>query len=80
LPRIETEFLEALRTQRLGPNPQIFDGGPPSWPEEQYFRDLKSKLRRDSWHGWRHIVWAEQLWLHRLGSASPIRPFHKEPT
>jgi uncharacterized damage-inducible protein DinB len=40
-------------------------------PEEQYFRDLKSSY--GGVHGTLcHIVWAEQLWLHRwMGRPNP---------
>src|SRR2546427_7442298 len=40
-------------------------------PSEQYFRDLKSS--HGGIHGTLcHIVWAEQLWLHRwLGKPNP---------
>jgi uncharacterized damage-inducible protein DinB len=40
-------------------------------PEEQYFRDLKSS--HGGIHGTlAHIVWAEQLWLHRwVGKPNP---------
>jgi uncharacterized damage-inducible protein DinB len=43
-------------------------------PAEQYSRDLKSSF--GSIHGTLcHIVWAEQLWLHRwLGKAAPATP------
>jgi uncharacterized damage-inducible protein DinB len=43
-------------------------------PAEQYSRDLKSSF--GSIHGTLcHIVWAEQLWLHRwLGKAPPSTP------
>jgi uncharacterized damage-inducible protein DinB len=43
-------------------------------PVEQYSRDLKSSF--GSIHGTLcHIVWAEQLWLHRwLGKAAPATP------
>src|SRR5213596_2242406 len=43
-------------------------------PPEQYFRDLKSS--HGGIHGTLcHIVWAEQLWLHRwLGKANPTVP------
>jgi uncharacterized damage-inducible protein DinB len=43
-------------------------------PAEQYTRDLKSSF--GSIHGTLcHIVWAEQLWLHRwLGKAPPGSP------
>ena len=46
-------------------------------PDEQYFRDLKSSY--GGIHGTLcHIVWAEQLWLHRW-LVKPNPPFHKEP-
>jgi uncharacterized damage-inducible protein DinB len=40
-------------------------------PEEEYFRDLKSSY--GGIHGTlAHVVWAEQLWLHRwLGRPNP---------
>src|SRR5437899_8340765 len=43
-------------------------------PSEQYFRDLKSSY--GGIHGTLcHIVWAEQLWLHRwLGKPNPAVP------
>ncbi|MGH7520498.1 MAG: DinB family protein [Gemmatimonadales bacterium] len=43
-------------------------------PDEQYFRDLKSSY--GGVHGTlAHIVWAEQLWLHRwLGKPNPAVP------
>jgi uncharacterized damage-inducible protein DinB len=43
-------------------------------PDGQYFRDLKSSY--GGVHGTLcHIVWAEQLWLHRwLGKANPALP------
>lgn len=41
-------------------------------PDEQYFRDLKSSF--GGIHGTLgHVVWAEQLWLHRwVGKPNPI--------
>jgi uncharacterized damage-inducible protein DinB len=43
-------------------------------PAEQYMRDLKSSF--GSIHGTLcHIVWAEQLWLHRwIGKPAPATP------
>ena len=43
-------------------------------PEEQYFRDLKSSY--GGIHGTlAHVVWAEQLWLHRwVGKPNPAVP------
>jgi uncharacterized damage-inducible protein DinB len=43
-------------------------------PEEQYFRDLKSSF--GGIHGTlAHIVWSEQLWLHRwVGKPNPAVP------
>lgn len=51
-------------------NRRIFDALAPL-PAEQYMRDLKSSF--GSLHGTLcHIVWAEQLWLHRwLGRPAP---------
>ncbi len=51
-------------------NRTIFDAVAPL-PDEQYFRDLKSSY--GGIHGTlAHIVWAEQLWLHRwLGRPNP---------
>jgi len=45
-----------------------------SLPEEQYHRDLQSSF--GGIHGTlAHIVWAEQLWLHRLlGKPAPATP------
>ncbi len=47
-------------------------------PPEQYFRDLKSS--HGGIHGTLcHIVWAEQLWLHRwLDKANPVVPQGKD--
>lgn len=56
------EFLE-LFAYNAWANRIIFDAVAPL-PEEQYFRDLKSSF--GGIHGTlAHIVWAEQLWLHR---------------
>ena len=66
------EFLE-LFDYNAWANRTIFDaaGG---LPGEQYFRDLKSSY--GGVHGTlAHIVWAEQLWLHRwLGKPNPTVP------
>src|SRR2546427_52744 len=53
-----------------GPNRRIF-AALHALPSEQYFRDLKSS--HGGIHGTLcHIVWAEQLWLHRwLGKPNP---------
>ena len=47
-------------------------------PPDQYFQDLKSSF--GSIHGTLcHIVWAEQLWLHRwLGKPAPAVPQGKD--
>jgi uncharacterized damage-inducible protein DinB len=56
------EFLE-LFDYNAWANRTIFDAVA-KLPEEQYFRDLKSSY--GGVHGTLcHIVWAEQLWLHR---------------
>jgi uncharacterized damage-inducible protein DinB len=49
-------------------------------PAEQYMRDLKSSF--GSIHGTLcHIVWAEQLWLHRwLGKPAPGTPQGRDLT
>jgi uncharacterized damage-inducible protein DinB len=54
-------------------NRTIFDAAA-RLPEEQYFRDLKSSY--GGIHGTLcHIVWAEQLWLHRwMGKPNPAVP------
>jgi uncharacterized damage-inducible protein DinB len=73
LPRLN-EFLE-LFAYNAWANRIIFDAvAPPRLPEEQYFRDLKSSY--GGIHGTlAHIVWAEQLWLHRwLGKPNPAVP------
>lgn len=66
------EFLE-LFDYNAWANRTIFDAVA-RLPDEQYFRDLKS-----SYGGIHatlcHIVWAEQLWLHRwLGKPNPAVP------
>ena len=63
------EFLE-LFDYNAWANRTIFDAVA-QLPDEQYFRDLKSSY--GGVHGTLgHIVWAEQLWLHRwLGRANP---------
>lgn len=56
------EFLE-LFDYNAWANRSIFDAVA-QIPAEQYFRDLKSSY--GGMHGTlAHIVWAEQLWLHR---------------
>jgi len=68
------EFLE-LFDYNAWANRIIFDAvAPPRLPEEQYFRDLKSSY--GGVHGTlAHIVWAEQLWLHRwMGKPNPAVP------
>jgi uncharacterized damage-inducible protein DinB len=56
------EFLE-LFDYNAWANRTIFDAVA-KLPEDQYFRDLKSSY--GGVHGTLcHIVWAEQLWLHR---------------
>lgn len=54
-------------------NRRIFDAVA-ALPEEQYLRDLKSS--HGGIHGTlAHIVWAEQLWLHRwVGKPNPAVP------
>lgn len=56
---------------------RIFDALAPL-PVEQYLRDLKSS--HGGIHGTLcHIVWVEQLWLHRwLGKATPATPQGKD--
>jgi uncharacterized damage-inducible protein DinB len=63
------EFLE-LFDYNAWANRTIFDAAA-ALPDEQYFRDLKSSY--GGVHGTLcHIVWAEQLWLHRwLGRPNP---------
>ena len=63
------EFLE-LFDYNAWANRTIFDAVA-QLPDEQYFRDLKSSY--GGIHGTlAHIVWAEQLWLHRwLGRPNP---------
>ncbi len=65
------EFIE-LFAYNAWANRRIFDAvAPPQLPEEQYLRDLKSS--HGGIHGTlAHIVWAEQLWLHRwVGKPNP---------
>ncbi|HEY3220646.1 MAG TPA: DinB family protein [Gemmatimonadales bacterium] len=71
LPRLN-EFLE-LFDYNAWANRIIFDAAA-RLPDEQYFRDLKSSF--GGVHGTLcHIVWAEQLWLHRwLGKPNPAVP------
>jgi uncharacterized damage-inducible protein DinB len=71
LPRVN-EFLE-LFDYNAWANRTIFDAVA-QLPAEQYFRDLKSSY--GGIHGTlAHIVWAEQLWLHRwLGKPNPAVP------
>jgi len=71
LPRVN-EFLE-LFDYNAWANRTIFDAAA-QLPEEQYFRDLKSSY--GGIHGTlAHIVWAEQLWLHRwVGKPNPAVP------
>jgi uncharacterized damage-inducible protein DinB len=66
------EFLE-LFDYNAWANRTIFDAAG-QLPEEQYFRDLKSSY--GGVHGTLgHVVWAEQLWLHRwLGRPNPAVP------
>ncbi len=66
------EFLE-LFAYNTWANRTIFDALA-QLPAEQYLRDLKSSY--GGIHGTlAHIVWAEQLWLHRwLGRANPAVP------
>lgn len=63
------EFLELFDFNAWA-NRTIFDAAS-RLPEEQYFRDLKSSY--GGIHGTlAHIVWAEQLWLHRwAGKPNP---------
>jgi uncharacterized damage-inducible protein DinB len=63
------EFLE-LFAYNAWANRAVFDAVA-RLPEEQYFRDLKSS--HGGIHGTlAHVVWAEQLWLHRwLGRPNP---------
>ena len=63
------EFLE-LFDYNAWANRTIFEAVA-QLPDEQYFRDLKSSY--GGIHGTlAHIVWAEQLWLHRwLGRPNP---------
>ena len=58
-------------------NRKIFDAAA-GLPEEQYSRDLKSS--HGGIHGTlAHIVWAEQLWLHRwLSRPKPAVPQGKD--
>ena len=71
LPRLN-EFLE-LFDYNAWANRTIFDAVA-QLPDDQYFRDLKSSY--GGIHGTlAHIVWAEQLWLHRwLGRPNPAVP------
>jgi uncharacterized damage-inducible protein DinB len=71
LPRLN-EFLE-LFDYNAWANRTILDAVA-QIPEEQYFRDLKSSY--GGVHGTlAHIVWAEQLWLHRwVGKPNPAVP------
>jgi len=64
------EFLE-LFDYNAWANRTIFDAVA-RLPDDQYFRDLKSSY--GGIHGTLcHIVWAEQLWLHRwLGKPNPV--------
>ena len=66
------EFLE-LFDYNAWANRTLFDAVT-QLPEEQYFRDLKSSY--GGIHGTlAHIVWAEQLWLHRwVGKPNPAVP------
>ena len=66
------EFLE-LFDYNAWANRTIFDAVA-QLPEEQYLRDLKSSY--GGIHGTlAHIVWAEQLWLHRwVGKPNPGVP------
>jgi uncharacterized damage-inducible protein DinB len=66
------EFLE-LFDYNAWANRMIFEAAA-RLPEEQYLRDLKSSY--GGVHGTlAHIVWAEQLWLHRwLGKPNPAVP------
>ena len=66
------EFLE-LFDYNAWANRIIFDAVA-QLPDEQYFRDLKSSY--GGIHGTlAHIVWAEQLWLHRwVGKPNPAVP------
>ena len=66
------EFLE-LFDYNAWANRTIFDAVA-QLPADQYFRDLKSSY--GGIHGTlAHIVWAEQLWLHRwLGRPNPAVP------
>jgi len=66
------EFLE-LFDYNAWANRRVFDAVA-RLPEEQYFRDLKSS--HGGIHGTlAHIVWAEQLWLHRwVGKPNPAVP------
>lgn len=66
------EFLE-LFDYNAWANRTIFDAVA-QLSDEQYFRDLKSSY--GGVHGTlAHIVWAEQLWLHRwLGRPNPAVP------
>ena len=70
------DFLE-LFDYNAWANRAIFDAVA-RLPEEQYFRDLKSSF--GGVHGTLcHIVWAEQLWLHRwLGRPNPAVPQGKD--
>jgi uncharacterized damage-inducible protein DinB len=66
------EFLE-LFDYNAWANRMMFEAAA-RLPEEQYLRDLKSSY--GGVHGTlAHIVWAEQLWLHRwLGKPNPAVP------
>ena len=66
------EFLE-LFDYNAWANRTLFDAVT-QLPEEHYFRDLKSSY--GGIHGTlAHIVWAEQLWLHRwVGKPNPAVP------
>ena len=70
------EFLE-LFDYNAWANRTMFDAAQ-ALPPEQYFRDLKSSY--GGVHGTLcHIVWAEQLWLHRwLGKPVPAVPQGKD--
>lgn len=66
------EFLELFAYNAWG-NRTIFDAVA-RLPDEQYFCDLKSSY--GGVHGTLcHVVWAEQLWLHRwVGKPNPAVP------
>jgi uncharacterized damage-inducible protein DinB len=70
---VTVEDVRELFQYNAWANRRLFDALAPL-PGDQYMRDLKSSF--GSIHGTVcHIVWAEQLWLHRwLAQAPPATP------